>query len=77
VASHKVGEQGASIIVCHLTNGNYRLINWLFFGQPPRAKARHMGEKFPRSTAQYALWGRQAHADLQCLHVRLAEEYQC
>jgi hypothetical protein len=36
VASHKVGEQGASIIVCHLTNGNYRLINWLFFGQPPR-----------------------------------------
>jgi hypothetical protein len=24
------------MIALHLSNSNYRLINWLFFGQPPR-----------------------------------------
>src|SRR6266568_6640358 len=33
-----------------------------------RAKVRHGGEKFPSSTQQCALYGRQADTDLQCLH---------
>ena len=28
---HRLDSRGESIITCRLTNGNYRLIHWLFF----------------------------------------------
>jgi hypothetical protein len=42
----------------------------------PQEKASHVGEKFPSSMEQYALGGRQADVNLQCLHTSISEAYQ-
>jgi len=40
-------------------------------------KMRHVGEKFPSSTEQCALCGRQADLDLRCLHTSIFEACRC